>query len=267
MIAKTLIVEGHRGYPSKAPENTLESFRIALQEGIHGIEFDIWLTADNVVVVAHGCNEQGLDKVWDPSKKQYKHVFIPKTTYAELSQYRISDKETPICTLEEVLDLVGYQTSMYLNIEIKPDSDKLVEETLKMVKRKDVTAKLEFCTFVHRLRPVLDFWCNELEVNNVGFTYNIQIYEHIEDDELVGSIVTKNDSVSLDISLTLMGNESIRTFIRKIKQGGGVAKCYNYMSLTDLENDDLYRQLIEMELDTFVCNAPERLVEFNRKSI
>ncbi len=44
---------GHRGWPARAPENTLPSFRAALGAGAHGVELDVRLSRDGRVVVIH----------------------------------------------------------------------------------------------------------------------------------------------------------------------------------------------------------------------
>lgn len=44
---------GHRGAMADAPENTLESFQLALDMGATGVESDIWLTSDGVPVLDH----------------------------------------------------------------------------------------------------------------------------------------------------------------------------------------------------------------------
>ncbi|BCZ90570.1 glycerophosphodiester phosphodiesterase [Thermus thermophilus] len=44
---------GHRGAPLKAKENTLESFRLALEAGLDGVELDVWPTRDGVFAVRH----------------------------------------------------------------------------------------------------------------------------------------------------------------------------------------------------------------------
>ncbi len=43
----------HRGASAHAPENTLESFALALEMGAEGLESDVWLTADGVAVLHH----------------------------------------------------------------------------------------------------------------------------------------------------------------------------------------------------------------------
>jgi glycerophosphoryl diester phosphodiesterase len=47
------LVIGHRGAPADAPENTLESFRLALAQGADALELDVHLSADGVPVVIH----------------------------------------------------------------------------------------------------------------------------------------------------------------------------------------------------------------------
>jgi glycerophosphoryl diester phosphodiesterase len=46
-------VIGHRGAPTAAPENTLESFREAAAQGARWVEFDVQLAADGQVFVLH----------------------------------------------------------------------------------------------------------------------------------------------------------------------------------------------------------------------
>jgi glycerophosphoryl diester phosphodiesterase len=43
----------HRGGCADAPENTIEAFKNALDEGVNGLESDVWLTADGVAVLHH----------------------------------------------------------------------------------------------------------------------------------------------------------------------------------------------------------------------
>lgn len=44
---------GHRGVPARAPENTMASFRLAAQEKIDWVEFDVQLTSDHTLVIFH----------------------------------------------------------------------------------------------------------------------------------------------------------------------------------------------------------------------
>ncbi len=45
------LVIGHRGAAAEAPENTLASFRLAMQRGADGIELDVWRCATGELAV------------------------------------------------------------------------------------------------------------------------------------------------------------------------------------------------------------------------
>ncbi|HZC46800.1 MAG TPA: glycerophosphodiester phosphodiesterase, partial [Candidatus Acidoferrum sp.] len=69
-------VVGHRGSAGTHPENTLESFRAAVALGVQYLEFDIHMTRDGEIVVAHDdhlARMCGIDRS------------IPQLTYAELA--------------------------------------------------------------------------------------------------------------------------------------------------------------------------------------
>jgi glycerophosphoryl diester phosphodiesterase len=50
---KQFFILGHRGCRAVAPENTLSSFKMAIEHGAKGVEFDITLSKDLVPVVIH----------------------------------------------------------------------------------------------------------------------------------------------------------------------------------------------------------------------
>ena len=47
---------GHRGYNAKFPENTMPAFKGAVEVGAHGIETDLHLSKDGLVVLSHVCS-------------------------------------------------------------------------------------------------------------------------------------------------------------------------------------------------------------------
>lgn len=71
--AKPLI--GHRGNAAHAPENTLESFRQAVEIGVDALELDVHLTTDGHVVVIH---DPTLDRTTDGSGR------VDRMTLAEI---------------------------------------------------------------------------------------------------------------------------------------------------------------------------------------
>ncbi len=91
-------VLAHRGANRRAPENTLEAFRIALALGADGVELDVHASADGVLMVHHAATVRDLGAMGE-------HPFAA-----------IRSARPDVPTLTEVLDLC---TGALLNIEIK----------------------------------------------------------------------------------------------------------------------------------------------------
>jgi glycerophosphoryl diester phosphodiesterase len=107
----TPLVVAHRGASSAYPENTLESFRGAIEAGADVIETDVRLSADGVAVVVH---DQDLSRTTDGAG------FVHELTVAELKRLDASaghGSKAEIPTLREVLDLVNGRAG--INLEIK----------------------------------------------------------------------------------------------------------------------------------------------------
>lgn len=56
------VVVGHRGAAAHAPENTMESYRLAVEMGADAIELDVHLTSDRQLAVIH---DETLDRTTD----------------------------------------------------------------------------------------------------------------------------------------------------------------------------------------------------------
>ena len=56
------LVGGHRGNPAEHPENTLASFRSAIELGVDMIECDVHMSADRELVVIH---DHSVDRTTD----------------------------------------------------------------------------------------------------------------------------------------------------------------------------------------------------------
>ena len=67
----------HRGFSGKYPENTLLAFSKAIEEGVDGIENDVHLTKDGVLVVMH---DELVDRTTNGKG------YIKDKTYEELAQ-------------------------------------------------------------------------------------------------------------------------------------------------------------------------------------
>lgn len=100
-----MLVWGHRGAKGAHTANTIEAMHDALLQGADGLEFDVRITHDNIPIVIHDNTllvTRGINRN------------VNNLTLAELKQV---SKDTPIPTLQEVLDEFWGKT--YLNIELK----------------------------------------------------------------------------------------------------------------------------------------------------
>lgn len=115
----TPIIEAHRGFSGRFPENTLRSFREAVAEGAQSIELDIHSTADGELVVMH---DAAVDRTTDGSGK------ICDKTLAELKALDAGSwkgeafRNERIPTLAETLALTD-QFGVAFNVEVKRFTD------------------------------------------------------------------------------------------------------------------------------------------------
>lgn len=100
-------VTGHRGAAGLEPENTLRSFRRALDLGVDAIELDVHLTKDQHLVVIHDAT---VDRTTDGTGA------VRDLTLCEIQQLDAGLGEH-VPTLQEVIDLVAQKT--ILQIELK----------------------------------------------------------------------------------------------------------------------------------------------------
>jgi len=140
-------VWAHRGSRTKAPENTLEAFSVAIAEHSDGIELDVHLTADGEIVVAH---DETVDRVSNGSG-----LIVSKT----LSQLRELDfskgfpSHSParIPTLREVYDLVK-PTNLFINVEIKSGIvlyEGIEQKLLKLSEEMGMKERIIYSSFNH----------------------------------------------------------------------------------------------------------------------
>ena len=136
-MKKDVFVEGHRGYCAKYPENTLISFEGAMDLGVDGFEFDIWLTADKVPVLMHDGNCKrtcGVDKhLRDMTLAEAKQL---DAGYAQKFGTKYMGKDVRVPTLREMCELVKAKgrTDIVLGVEIKEYTEECVDLSVPILK-------------------------------------------------------------------------------------------------------------------------------------
>ena len=106
-------VIAHRGYwtaPGSA-QNSLTSFSKADSIGVYGSEIDVWLTADDRLIVNHDRIYKGTD------------IDMEKATAREIMQIVLPNGTENIPSLDQYLDLVASKPDTRLILEMKSLSD------------------------------------------------------------------------------------------------------------------------------------------------
>lgn len=106
---------GHRGAPVKAPENTMASFKTALEMGVDGIETDVQMTLDGHLVL---CHDELLNRTTNGSGLIKDHTLAQLKELSAGVWFGESFKYEKIPTLDELLDLLA-DKNVFINIEIK----------------------------------------------------------------------------------------------------------------------------------------------------
>lgn len=152
------LVYAHRGAAAELPENTLPSFRRALELGADALETDVHLTADGEIVALH-----------DPDGKRVANVpaSVRSTTLAEVQRWDAGyvfvgpGGTRPFVgqgyRIPSLSELLTQLPEVRLNIDLKTEEPLLVARFLETVRRYDaerrvVAASFHRSTLVHLRR-------------------------------------------------------------------------------------------------------------------
>jgi len=143
-----IVICGHRGGAKNIHiDNTMAAFKYAIENGLKMIEFDVWLTKDNKLIITHGGDNGEMHLDLDHHDENTPLSYIFDHTYEEIQNCH---KATPsflkssrnddclIPQLHEIFDLVK-ESKVCMNIEIKtPDIPEIkkryrAEYSIKMV--------------------------------------------------------------------------------------------------------------------------------------
>ncbi|HWI60849.1 MAG TPA: glycerophosphodiester phosphodiesterase [Symbiobacteriaceae bacterium] len=139
-----VLVLAHQGASAYAPSNTMEAFKLAMQQGADILELDVHVTADGMVVVSH---DETIDRMTNGSG------YIKSMTLAELRKYDFGYKFTPdggktfpyrgkgvvIPTLAEVFEAFP---GVRVNIELKQNDPTIEEQVWDVIAKHDMALKV-----------------------------------------------------------------------------------------------------------------------------
>ncbi len=123
---KNVLKIGHRGAMGHEPENTIRSFKKALELNVDAIELDVYVCKTGEVIVMHD------DKV---DRTTNGKGYTEEKTFAELRELDAGKGEL-VPTLEEVLDVIDKK--VIVNVELKGKNTALATSQViqKYIKKK-----------------------------------------------------------------------------------------------------------------------------------
>jgi glycerophosphoryl diester phosphodiesterase len=138
----------HRGFSSRAPENTMAAFKAAMVFGVDGLELDVHLSQDGELII---CHDEKVDRTTDG------HGLIKDFTWQELGKLdagswfdpRFAGEKIP--RLPELLELVK-GTNLLLNIELKTNIFPYLgieEKVVRMVRDFGLVKQCIVSSFIH----------------------------------------------------------------------------------------------------------------------
>ena len=146
-LNKRTLVWAHRGV-AYAPENTLPSFRMAVDMKADGVELDVHLTKDKKILVCHNGTVEGTSDG---------RGAICDLTYDEISKfnfaYRVNGRydefgfvKAPL--LDDVFELLA-PTGLTVNVEIKSDEEELPAMCIALSEKYGMKDRVYYSAFNH----------------------------------------------------------------------------------------------------------------------
>lgn len=121
---RDFIIEGHRGAQSLYPENTLDSFRAALELGVDFVELDLLATSDGEIAIHHDY-EVGGKLIHSLTRLELKKIDCGSTVNSDFPMQKPSPN-AQIPLLSELFEMVQKSShpnakQIRFNLEIKSD--------------------------------------------------------------------------------------------------------------------------------------------------
>jgi len=242
-------IEGHRGAGHLEPENSLKAFHKAIELGIDGVEFDVWLTKDDVPVVVHG-KPGGIVEFINGTE-----IIIGEFNFDSVKDLILLNGEK-IPTLAEVLD--ACKDKVHLNIEIKETREEVMGKVLALLQEREMFDQITFSSFNHHLRACLYREVLERKIEaEVSFGFLMELeesplpdYEHTR----------PGDSINVDIRYLEKHRDECLMQIKKAQERNVKVKFWFPMEYQ--EEHMFYDDLLGLEVDTVITNKPNSMIEY-----
>ena len=229
---KNFINYAHRGASEYYPENTMPSFRKGLEMGANGIETDVQITKDGILVLFH---DDTLDRVTGKSG------CIADYTYSELLKFDVKKNHltAKIITFEDFLAEFG-KKELTFAIELKVKG--IEKQVADMIYKYGVQNKVIITSFIYDAIYTIKECAPDLKRGYLFFQLDEKTRKEIETLQLY-EICPKGQLIS---------KEEVDKFHQK---GYGVRAW-------GMANTDIMIETIKKGVDGMTVNFPDKLTEY-----
>ncbi len=223
------IIVGHKGAAGYAPENTLTSFREAIEIGCDRTELDVRLTKDNQLVVIH---DREVSKLTDGTG------LVSEMSLTELKKLRCSGGEH-IPTLQEVVDIC--RNKIDLQVELKAAGTP--QPVNELIMNNGLEKQVVITSFNSN-------WLSEIKTANPRLQVGLLFYT----DEVMVNIWNLINSVPLDFLAPFSGIIT-KDFVDKAHNLEKRVYAYH------VNSKELGDKLIAMGVDEIGTDFPKLFIE------
>ena len=250
----------HRGASARAPENTLEAFRLAAMSGVRGLETDVHMTLDGHVVAIHDdsvdrtTNGNGLVRAMTLAELKdldagYRFTADGGVTYP----YRGRGVRVP-----QIREIFREFPGLGVNIEIKEDQPGVEEALLRVIEEEG--ARDRALVVSGKARPVARFRkLSRGRVRTGASALEIATFFYLSRMRLEGLLRPPYDA--LQVPAEHRGTPVVTPRFLEAAHRRGVR-----VDVWTIDDPEEMRRLLDLGADGIMTNRPEVLGEMLRDS-
>lgn len=234
----------HRGASGYYPENTMLAFEKAIEMGCSGIETDVHLTKDGVLVL---CHDERLDRTTNGTG------YIADYKYKELQNldagiwFGRKFKGLKIPSLDLMLECLGNK-NIFINFELK-NSEIEYKNLEGLIIKKIYASNMQERTIISSFNHYSIMKCKSLDSKiKLGFLYDFQLYKPGDYGRIAGIDAMHPNFKTL--------NEEV---VENIKRNGLMINTYT------VDDEEDMRSMLELGVDGIFTNYPDRLNKIIRQ--
>lgn len=229
-------VWAHRGASAYAPENTMEAFRLAVEQKADGVELDVQLSKDGRLVVLH---DETIDRVSDG------RGYVRDYTLEELKQFHFSKThpeytQARIPGLAEVYELLR-PTGMEINVEIKTGIffyPGIEEKLYELEKQMGMQGKIIYSSFNH---------------------YSVMKMKKLDPAARVG-LLYGDGFCDVPGYAARLGADALHPALYNLQYEGFLSDCRKHdlrLHVWTVDDEAAMRRLIDGGIDAIITNRPD----------